>query len=54
MVEMLQLSMMGKKLLLKETPVKTEFRNKMSAIQISDFVNEALKKLIVSNCVSVV
>ena len=41
----------GYKLPLKETTIKTEFRNNMSAIQNSDFVNEALKELIVSNCV---
>ena len=41
----------GYKLPLKETPIKTELRNNMSAIQNSDFVNEALKELIVSNCV---
>ena len=41
----------GYKLPLKETPVKTEFRNNMSAIQNLDFVNEALKEFIVSNCV---
>ena len=41
----------GYKLPLKETPIKTEFRNNKSAIQNSDFVNEALKELIVSNCV---
>ena len=35
----------------KDTPVKTEFRNNVSAIQNSDFVNEALKELIESNCV---
>ena len=39
----------GYKLPLKETPVKTKFRNNMSAIQNSDFVNEALKESIVSN-----
>ena len=41
----------GYKLPLKETPIKTELRNNMSAIQNSDFVNEALKELIVSNSV---
>ena len=41
----------GYKLPLKETPIKTEFRNNVSAIQNSDFVNEALKELIESNCV---
>ena len=41
----------GNKLPLKETPTKTEFRNNMSAIQNSDFVNEAVKEFIVSNCV---
>ena len=41
----------GYKIPLKETPIKTELRNNMSAIQNSDFVNEALKELIVSNCV---
>ena len=41
----------GYKLPPKDTPVKTEFRNNVSAIQNSDFVNEALKELIESNCV---
>ena len=40
----------GHKLPLKETLIKTEFRNNVSAIQNSDFVNEALKEFIESNC----
>ena len=41
----------GYKLPLKETAIKTEFGNNVSTIQNSDFVNEALKELIESNCV---
>ena len=36
---------------LKKPQLKTEIRNNLSAIKNSDFVNEALKVLILSNCV---